>query len=324
MKKTENRKPSNTNNKQKGNTAMKNTMSLMAAITMAAALAACGDLKNEEQVLPSSNLSVKATNAAAFHLTASNKDLLNKTDADSASEGNLQVASIATLSAGNYTVDLVSSDATLAPIHQDIVVNEGDNTFTYTFLPVSTSTDLTPIEQLLAQLKSELEACNAAGNQMACKADIDNILAQLAALGVQVGDLSADITTLLNQYQQLLDGQRKLFWPGSVTVSCKELSPGTANNGKAIAGCVVVEPYYDFSAEGAEIKNGGFEEVDGQGKAVGWNQGGGLLISDPKVAANGQHCIKTWHDGRFTQVLKVTNNQPVTIRLKARGEARTP
>jgi hypothetical protein len=80
--------------------------------------------------------------------------------------------------------------------------------------------------------------------------------------------------------------------------------------------------YWDgFTAEGAEFGNGDLEAVDAQGKAVGWTLNGGLLISDPNAAASGRHCLKTWHDGRFVKVLQVRKDQPVTIRVKVRGEA---
>jgi hypothetical protein len=79
--------------------------------------------------------------------------------------------------------------------------------------------------------------------------------------------------------------------------------------------------YWDgFTAEGAELSNGDLEAVDAQGRAVGWTPGGGLLISDPKVAASGRRCLKTWHDGRFVRLLQVRKGQPVTIRMKVRGE----
>ena len=89
-------------------------------------------------------------------------------------------------------------------------------------------------------------------------------------------------------------------------------------------GLAPVWSYYDnFSADGVALKNGGFEELDGRGRPAGWT-GPGLVVSDPKIVASGQHCAKTWHDGSFYQALHVLKDQPVTIRLQVRGEARTP
>jgi hypothetical protein len=78
----------------------------------------------------------------------------------------------------------------------------------------------------------------------------------------------------------------------------------------------------DFSAAGAELSNGGLEALDAEGGVVGWTAGGGLLISDPKAAASGRCCLKTWHDGRFVRALQVRKGQPVTIRVRVRGETR--
>lgn len=90
-------------------------------------------------------------------------------------------------------------------------------------------------------------------------------------------------------------------------------------------GLAPVWSYYDdFSAVGAEIKNGGFEELDARGRPIGWTGSGGLVVSDSRIVATGQHCAKTWHDGSFYQVLHVVKDQPVTIRMKVRGETRTP
>ena len=38
------------------------------------------------------------------------------------------------------------------------------------------------------------------------------------------------------------------------------------------------------------------------------------------VAAGGERCAKTWHNGRFTQNLQVKAGVPVTIRAMVRGE----
>ena len=68
----------------------------------------------------------------------------------------------------------------------------------------------------------------------------------------------------------------------------------------------------------ARMRNGGFEE-SAQGAPLGWSLGG-LLVADPTVPAEGSHCVKAWHDGRVVQTLRVTRGQPVTVRMKVRGE----
>jgi len=73
--------------------------------------------------------------------------------------------------------------------------------------------------------------------------------------------------------------------------------------------------------EGAELVNGGFEDLDPKGMPTGWAPSGApLVIRDAKVAADGTCCVKTWHDGRMTQRLKVTAGKPVTIKCLVKGE----
>jgi len=241
-------------------------MKKLITIAAVALLASCGF--DSAKKSDDTNGSIRVEANAAFHLTMVGDELQNEENADSVAEGDLQVASIADISAGTYVSDLVPSDATLAPIQRMIEVKRGDTTLVVTFLPVSTSTDLTPVEQAIADLKAALEACNEPGNELACKADVDEALAKLDELGVDIDSLDADIQALMDQFQELLDAQQALLdaqeqarleaeqaqrearWPGSVTVTCREYAPGTANNGKLISGCVVVEPYFNFAAEG--------------------------------------------------------------------------
>ena len=42
-------------------------------------------------------------------------------------------------------------------------------------------------------------------------------------------------------------------------------------------------------------------------------------IHDPEVAAEGEYCVKVWHNGRFAQDLAVIKDRTVTIRAKVRG-----
>ncbi len=88
-------------------------------------------------------------------------------------------------------------------------------------------------------------------------------------------------------------------------------------------GLAPVWTYYDdLVCEGADLKNGGFEEVDARGVPAGWTRGGALAIEDARTAAAGQRCAKCWHDGRFVQVLTVKKDVPVRIRMKVRGEGK--
>jgi len=78
----------------------------------------------------------------------------------------------------------------------------------------------------------------------------------------------------------------------------------------------------DMAVEGAEFVNGDFEELDAQGRPVGWvsSLGEAFVITDEALAASGTRCVKAWHNGRFLQVLTVSKDIPVTIRAKVRGE----
>lgn len=77
----------------------------------------------------------------------------------------------------------------------------------------------------------------------------------------------------------------------------------------------------DVRVEGAELVNGDFETTGPQGVPAGWRADvkPGLYIQDPKLAASGQACVKTTHNHRFAQPLKVTAGRTITIRLKVRG-----
>ena len=86
---------------------------------------------------------------------------------------------------------------------------------------------------------------------------------------------------------------------------------------------VPVWVYWDgITAEGAELVGGGFEELDATGVPVGWrgSLGQSFVVTDERVAFAGSRCVKTWHNGRFTQALTVSKDAPVTIRAKVRGE----
>jgi hypothetical protein len=77
----------------------------------------------------------------------------------------------------------------------------------------------------------------------------------------------------------------------------------------------------DMHVTGAELINGGFEAPGEKGCPNGWRfeLRKALWVHDPKLAAEGEYCVKTWHNGRLAQDLKVTKGQKVTVRLKVRG-----
>jgi hypothetical protein len=77
----------------------------------------------------------------------------------------------------------------------------------------------------------------------------------------------------------------------------------------------------DLRVEGAALVNGDFEGPSKQGVPEGWRTdiGSGMLIRDAKLAASGESCVKTAHNQRFAQVLKVTAGKMVTVRMKVRG-----
>ena len=77
----------------------------------------------------------------------------------------------------------------------------------------------------------------------------------------------------------------------------------------------------DLRIEGAEVVNGGFEAPGTGGLPGGWirSVGLGLWIHDPELAAEGEYLIKTTHNQRFAQLIKVTAGRTVTISLKVRG-----
>jgi hypothetical protein len=81
--------------------------------------------------------------------------------------------------------------------------------------------------------------------------------------------------------------------------------------------------YWDeMSGEGADLVNGGFEDLDAKGLPAGWANtlGQAFVVADAKVASAGSRCAKTWHNGRFVQKLTVKAGVPVIIRAKVRGE----
>ena len=82
----------------------------------------------------------------------------------------------------------------------------------------------------------------------------------------------------------------------------------------------------DVVVQGAELTNGGFEELNARGFPAGWaysihHKPFPYLIKSEGFARTGRHCVKVWYRGKFTQELQVKKGQRVTIKAKVRGEA---
>jgi hypothetical protein len=77
----------------------------------------------------------------------------------------------------------------------------------------------------------------------------------------------------------------------------------------------------DLRVEGAELVNGDFEERLANGKPAGWRPHvkPAISIQDPDLAASGSWLVKVAHDRRFSQTLRLTAGQAVTVRAKVRG-----
>lgn len=73
----------------------------------------------------------------------------------------------------------------------------------------------------------------------------------------------------------------------------------------------------DVRVDGAELSNGGFELAGEKGLPAAWRrEQDAVWIHDAKRAAEGEGFVKTWHNGRFIQALRVTKDRPVTVRAK--------
>ena len=71
-----------------------------------------------------------------------------------------------------------------------------------------------------------------------------------------------------------------------------------------------------IEADGAELRNGGFEQRDS-----GWQSGGGTVVrqSSDAPAVSGTHLARTWHNQTLSTTLEVTGGRPVTLRVHARA-----
>ncbi|MFA7232368.1 MAG: hypothetical protein WC071_13935 [Victivallaceae bacterium] len=66
---------------------------------------------------------------------------------------------------------------------------------------------------------------------------------------------------------------------------------------------------------GAELKNGGFEQLDEKGKVADWNLKGDLIKGKAQA---GDNAIKVCANNRALQTIKVTKDQQVTIKAKVK------
>jgi len=85
----------------------------------------------------------------------------------------------------------------------------------------------------------------------------------------------------------------------------------------------------DVVVQGAELRNGGFEEMDAKGVPAGWRYYTPshsdilpLVVKGEESAHTGTHCVKLWYSGGFSYKLHVKKGQKVTVRAKVRGETR--
>ncbi len=83
----------------------------------------------------------------------------------------------------------------------------------------------------------------------------------------------------------------------------------------------------DVAVEGADLTNGGFEEVGAEGLPEGWKyytpshtQVLPLVIAEEGAARAGQRCVKVWYSGALSYDLRVEAGKQIAVRAKARGE----
>ncbi|MBT7055014.1 MAG: hypothetical protein HN976_07990, partial [Lentisphaerae bacterium] len=84
----------------------------------------------------------------------------------------------------------------------------------------------------------------------------------------------------------------------------------------------------DVVVTGAELRNGGFEEINAKGLPAGWyiytpshSDMLPILVKGEKSAHAGTHCVKLWYNGAFSHKLQVRKGQTVTVKAKVRGES---
>ncbi|MCE5239341.1 right-handed parallel beta-helix repeat-containing protein [bacterium] len=126
------------------------------------------------------------------------------------------------------------------------------------------------------------------------------------------GDLPADKwTPFVYSFVSDKDGQVRLELMGRQHLS--------EANGQFIP---VWTSYDSLTASGATLANGDFEAIGPEGTPVGWQRAleKAYVVRDARLAASGSNFVKTWHNGRFTQVIDVKAGQTVTLTARVRGE----
>jgi hypothetical protein len=79
----------------------------------------------------------------------------------------------------------------------------------------------------------------------------------------------------------------------------------------------------DIEVVGADLLNGGFEEVKDNGKLANWSfSSKENIVNDAKIANSGKKCVKVWHNKAGYQKIKVKKGQPVKITAKVKAVAR--
>jgi hypothetical protein len=77
--------------------------------------------------------------------------------------------------------------------------------------------------------------------------------------------------------------------------------------------------YYDMvTSEGAEVKNGDFENAKG-GKPVAWSCAKNQYVTGELDFVSGKAAVKAWHNRRCAQRITVKKGQKVTITVNAKA-----
>ena len=92
-------------------------------------------------------------------------------------------------------------------------------------------------------------------------------------------------------------------------------------------GEVIAWTYYDdFRVDGAALVNPDFEEVDENGKGIGWSYSGDRtsderaeVVDLGSAAASGKRAAKTSHDLRVSQRIAIRKGQKVVVAFQAKG-----
>lgn len=88
-------------------------------------------------------------------------------------------------------------------------------------------------------------------------------------------------------------------------------------------GAYDIEPvwvcYDSFTALGAELKNGGFEDIGPDGLPVNWQTRVSSILTDKNDAQSGKNYIKAWQRSTTAQPIQVKKGQNVHIKFFAKA-----